>query len=79
MGLVNVGQMYGFTYIYHKFRPNLGKYNMTMDPMGIGLVLGFFDFFPSSKTNIVPENGPGPQKGKVCLPTSNYTFLWVSC
>ena len=29
--------MYGiFTYIYHKFKPNVGKYTSPMDPMGSG-------------------------------------------
>ena len=30
--------MYGiFTYIYHKFEPNVGEYTSPMDPMGIGV------------------------------------------
>ena len=31
-----IGSMYGiFTYIYHKNQPNVGKYTIPMDPMGI--------------------------------------------
>ena len=30
-----IGSMYGiFTYIYHRFMPNVGKYTCPMDPMG---------------------------------------------
>ena len=30
-----IGSMYGiFTYVYHKLKPNVGKYTSPMDPMG---------------------------------------------
>ncbi len=33
--IVPKGSKYGiFTYIYHKFKPNVGKYTSPMDPMG---------------------------------------------
>ena len=32
---IPIGSMYGiFPYIYHKFKPNVGKYTSPMDPMG---------------------------------------------
>ena len=30
-----------FTYISHKFKPNVGKYTSPMDPMGMGIARGF--------------------------------------
>ena len=38
--------MYGiFTYLYHNFLPNVGKYTSPMDPMGIGISRPISPFF----------------------------------
>ena len=43
--LYPIPSMYGiFTYIYHRFKPNVGKYTSPMDPKGIAVNNSIYDF-----------------------------------
>ena len=58
-----------YTYIYHKFKPNVGKYS----------IHGAYGYPPCilPETNVAPENDEIP-KGVSCIPTINSCRCYVS-